>query len=64
MSNLCDCPTTVRAAYDSNEIFAQLSHDVRAISFSCHCLEMVLFMLQSIAFVSHICRIVQITESK
>ena len=50
----------MRASQDSRETFARVSHDVRAnfgqFYLSQLSLEMVLFM-------SHICRIVQITET-
>ena len=60
-----ECLKTVCASHDSRETFARVSHDVRAsFIFSQRSLEMVLFMSQSIAFISHICRIVQIAETE
>ena len=60
-----ECLTTVHASHDSCETFARVSYDVRAsFIISQLSLEMVLFMLQSIAFVLHICRMVQIAETK
>ena len=56
---------TVRASHDSRETFARVSYDVRAnFIISQLSLEMVLFMSQSITLVSHICRMVQIAETK
>ena len=63
--HLRECLTTVRASHDSRESFARVSYDIPAsFIFSQLSLEMVLIMLQSIAFVSHICRMVQIAETE
>ena len=62
----CDSRETfARASHDSRETSARVSYDVR-VSFiiSQVSLEMVLFMLQSIAFVSHICHMAQNAETK
>ena len=65
VSHLRECLTTVHVSHDSRETFARVSYDVLAsFFFSQLSLEMVLLMLQSIAFVSHICRIVQIAETQ
>ena len=57
--------TFTRASHDSRETSARVSYDVRASFIILQLsLEMVLFMLQSIAFVSHICHMVQNAETK
>ena len=56
---------TLPVSHNSCETFARVSHNgCASFIFSQRSLEMVLFMLQSIAFVSHICHIVQIEETK
>ena len=63
--HLRECLTTVRASHDSLKRFARVSYEIRvSFIFSQLSLEMVIIMLQSIAFVSHICRMVQIAETE
>ena len=50
----------VRASQDSRETFARVSHDVRA-NFGQFYLSQL--SLEMVSFMSHICRIVQITET-
>ena len=65
MRHFRECLTTVRASHDSHERFARVSYDIRAsFIFSQLSLEIVLIMLRSMAFVSHICRMVQIVETE